>query len=545
MEKKIGLSLLFVLLLLSSVGSHAIWSGKKDSDDTAPSVTESAKAAVNNVGESIKQTANAAYETTANAARTVTGGRSEHASDTPTGAAYRDRAGNYVADTATATQRRAAEAAASVRGTAANSAQAARDTAARAYDATANTLGSAKDRVWGAPEPEPTYTQRAAEAARRAHQNVRDGASRAYDATTSPFSQEDNRGMYERARDTVYGAGQATRDSGYRAMGYEPPSERSYAGRAYDSFRDSSHDAYEAGKNRLGSIVEILGWRRVPDEEEHTGPMTASLGRYHSPYDVMVGNTRYVWGKHPEEPESYYQSARNAAGRATQTVSETAGRTKDATLDTANRASETVKQTANKASESVKQATDKASESVKEMAEKTGVDKLTKDSFLRKLWRFVHLVTWGVAFGAAVWMTFMSGRVLSQNMPREQFRTVQTKMFPSYLRFLTAAEGVLAFLYTFLTHSSKWQTLNLLFLVGTTAYNAYVLEPQTTKLYLDRLRLEKEEGKGLNPGDHVSEELDEKNKKFKELHGYSATLNLLSLAGLTYHAWNMVSRVYV
>lgn len=65
------------------------------------------------------------------------------------------------------------------------------------------------------------------------------------------------------------------------------------------------------------------------------------------------------------------------------------------------------------------------------------------------------------------------------------------------------------------------------------------------QIYLDRLRLEKEEGRGLNPADNVNEELDEKNKKFKELHGYSATLNLLSLAGLTYHAWNMVSRVHV
>jgi len=65
------------------------------------------------------------------------------------------------------------------------------------------------------------------------------------------------------------------------------------------------------------------------------------------------------------------------------------------------------------------------------------------------------------------------------------------------------------------------------------------------QIYLDRLRLEKEEGKGLNSTENVSEELDEKNKKFKELHGYSATLNLLSLLGLTYHAWNMVTRVYV
>lgn len=47
-------------------------------------------------GESIKQTTNAAYETTANAARTVTGGRSDRGYDGSTGAAYRDRAGQAL-----------------------------------------------------------------------------------------------------------------------------------------------------------------------------------------------------------------------------------------------------------------------------------------------------------------------------------------------------------------------------------------------------------------------------------------------------------------
>jgi hypothetical protein len=66
------------------------------------------------------------------------------------------------------------------------------------------------------------------------------------------------------------------------------------------------------------------------------------------------------------------------------------------------------------------------------------------------------------------------------------------------------------------------------------------------QIYLDRLRLEKEEGRGLSDaaGDNVNEELAEKDKKFKELHGYSASVNLLSLAGLAYHGWNMVSRLY-
>lgn len=46
-------------------------------------------------------------------------------------------------------------------------AQAARDTAAWAYDATADTSSSAMNRVRGKQDPEPTYTQRAADAARR------------------------------------------------------------------------------------------------------------------------------------------------------------------------------------------------------------------------------------------------------------------------------------------------------------------------------------------------------------------------------------------
>lgn len=46
--------------------------------------------------------------------------------------------------------------------------------------------------------------------------------------------------------------------------------------------------------------------------------------------------------------------------------------------------------------------------------------------------------------------------------------------------------------------------------------------------------MEKEEGRG------ISENLQEKQKKFSEVHGFSAILNLLSLAGLTYHGWNMV-----
>lgn len=59
------------------------------------------------------------------------------------------------------------------------------------------------------------------------------------------------------------------------------------------------------------------------------------------------------------------------------------------------------------------------------------------------------------------------------------------------------------------------------------------------------MKLEKEEGKGLTSTENnVGKELAGKNKRFKELHGYSASLNLLSLAGLAYHAWNLLSKLH-
>ncbi|XP_073388772.1 uncharacterized protein [Physcomitrium patens] len=558
----LGLGLLIVLLL-SPVSTEAIWGGRNEEAATAAEAAkEYAKGAVrntadaaSNVGNSIKQTANAAFETAGDGVKVVTGGGRDRSSSGPTGAAYRDRAGNYIAEAATAAQRRAADAAAAVRDTPVGTAQAARDTAAWAYDATADTSSSAMNRVRGKQDPEPTYTQRAADAARRAAQNMQDGAARTYETTTAPvrdhvmgYGQEDNRGIFDKARDTVTNAayrtgdslsrvGQATRDTAYRTAGYEAPSDRGYASRAYDYARDTSSDAYETGKNKLGSIIEILGWHKAADDDH-------SYLRNYSPYDVIVGNTRYVWHQAPES-ESFLQRARSKVAGVTEPVVEKASQAANTVYDAAGRAKESTGDMAGKTGEAVSDYSQKGKEVLAAGAAAVGADKIAKPGFWSKFWRFMHLLTWGVSFGTAVWMTFMSGRVLSQSMPGEQFRQVQTKMFPSYLRFLTSAEGSLTFLYMLMSIASKWQILNLLILTSTTAYNAYVLEPETTKLYLERMKLEKEEGKGLTSTENnVGKELAGKNKRFKELHGYSASLNLLSLAGLAYHAWNLLSKLH-
>lgn len=95
---------------------------------------------------------------------------------------------------------------------------------------------------------------------------------------------------------------------------------------------------------------------------------------------------------------------------------------------------------------------------------------------------FLHLLAYAVTFGSAVWMTFISGRILSRTIPREQFRNVQTKMFPYFLKFMVSGEAALTFFYALMSGtSSKW-LFGLLFLIATTAYNAFVLEPKTTKV---------------------------------------------------------------
>jgi hypothetical protein len=302
-----------------------------------------------------------------------------------------------------------------------------------------------------------------------------------------------------------------------------------------------------------------LGWRKAA-EHEH--------GKERSPYDVLVGNDRYVWHQRPDSDDSYYQKAKDTLGGATETTSEkgsqakdtvydTAGRAKDKTVDAASRATENVKDMTGRAKDTVVDTANRAKGSVKDMtgqsekaasdysqrgkealgagAAAVGAHRLAKGGRFSRVLRFLHLLAYAVTFGSAVWMTFISGRILSRTIPREQFRNVQTKMFPYFLKFMVSGEAAVTLLYTLVNGlSSKWSILGLLFLIATTVYNAFVLEPKTTKIYLDRLRLEKEEGRGM------SENLQEKQKKFNEVHGFSAILNLLSLAGLTYHGWNMV-----
>ncbi|KAG0603182.1 hypothetical protein M758_10G072500 [Ceratodon purpureus] len=191
-----------------------------------------------------------------------------------------------------------------------------------------------------------------------------------------------------------------------------------------------------------------------------------------------------------------------------------------------------------------------------------------KDVFVRKpvgmllaLTRALHLFTFSTVYGSAIWVTFVSGLILSKHVPRQQFGYVQSRMFPVYLRMLATGEGLLLLLHSlmhpwFSSESiERMQLLNFAVMIASTILNAYVVEPQATKVMFERLKVEKEEGRGLenaaNPVDATKVMEDQKkklviiNQQFKTLHSYSSALNLISLGGLTCHLWHLANRLVI
>ena len=75
------------------------------------------------------------------------------------------------------------------------------------------------------------------------------------------------------------------------------------------------------------------------------------------------------------------------------------------------------------------------------------------------------------------------------------------------------------------------------------------------QVMFERLKLEKEEGRVLDdtisPADAKQAHEDHKkklstiNQQFKVLHGYSSALNLVSLAGLTWHLWHLARHLVI
>ncbi|CAK9232373.1 unnamed protein product [Sphagnum troendelagicum] len=272
-------------------------------------------------------------------------------------------------------------------------------------------------------------------------------------------------------------------------------------------------------------------------------------------------------------------TAKDTAARAVEKTKEAAEGAYDISSSTLGSAKEKMSDVIRSVKERLEEAVDLAKDSKKETsdaAESTknsvlGTHRTWKHVFFSRpkgfhlsLLRLLHLFTFSIISGSAMWVTFVSGLILSTSLPRQQFAYVQSRIFPIYLTILATGELVLCLLHSLLhpwfsaDRLERWQLQNIVWTLIATLFNLLVLEPWETKALYQKLKLEKlEEGRRVHettttPEDTLPVEqeakqmkIEEINKKLKTLHMYSSTLNVLTLAGLMWHLWYLARRCVI
>uniref|UniRef100_A0A0C9S5J4 TSA: Wollemia nobilis Ref_Wollemi_Transcript_18999_2255 transcribed RNA sequence n=1 Tax=Wollemia nobilis TaxID=56998 RepID=A0A0C9S5J4_9CONI len=181
--------------------------------------------------------------------------------------------------------------------------------------------------------------------------------------------------------------------------------------------------------------------------------------------------------------------------------------------------------------------------------------RLTSNESIKTGMGMLHMLAFSTIYGSSVWVNFLAGHVLASAIPRQQFGFIQSKIYPVY--FKTMACGLSTCL---LSHGgihpwkwtgkiSRWQEYNLFFSLLLTLVNLFFLEPLATKAMFEKLRIEKEEGRGTGvvetrdcghrPNTQHEDALKCKmvtvNRKLIFLHRLSSAVNMLTLTSLTWH----------
>jgi hypothetical protein len=213
--------------------------------------------------------------------------------------------------------------------------------------------------------------------------------------------------------------------------------------------------------------------------------------------------------------------------------------------------------------------------------------KYTSPERLNQIMSSVNLLGFATAFGMSVWISFISSNLLARAIPRHQFGMVQSKVYPVYFKAMAWSIGaallahVLGQRKRLSDPAEKYQAYNLLVSLLMVLNNAYLIEPRATKIMFERIKIEKEEGRGRGgeePGqvaeaqtpaiakaaadqpvtdpavtsatacasvptpfpergedDRVRARADELNSKLKRFNSCSSLFNLLTFLGLTWH----------
>ncbi|KAK4433613.1 Transmembrane protein [Sesamum alatum] len=203
----------------------------------------------------------------------------------------------------------------------------------------------------------------------------------------------------------------------------------------------------------------------------------------------------------------------------------------------------------------------------------------------------LHLLGFAAAYGMGLWVTFGSNYVLAGALPRYQFAMVQSKIYPVYFKAMAYSVGT-ALLGHLMSQRNRFWPLSMGMLLAfnltaslvMTLVNLLYLEPRATKVMFERMKKEKEEGRGrakegqatgrvvetttetaagrgpVVGGATTTEEATPEKQEdaaaepeirtkssellLRRLHSYSSLLNVVTLMSLTWHLVCLAQRLH-
>lgn len=275
-------------------------------------------------------------------------------------------------------------------------------------------------------------------------------------------------------------------------------------------------DAYGKCKYKIAAAIgktkETVA-EKTHEVEEEAGEAVGKVK------DTVAHSAHRVTDKARESTENAKESAREAKYK----VSDKAGEIKEGAAVQAEKAKSLVSEKAKEAEERVENASDRmkqGAQGVKEEGKKElrGAFQRARAVGVRILAFLVpsmnsvsgllHLLGFAAAYGMCVWVTFASSYVLAEALPRHQFGMVQSKIYPVYFKAMAYCVGIALFGHLLSQRKrlstvsvDTFQSFNLVISLVMVLANLLYLEPRATKVMFERIKKEKEEGRGKESED--------------------------------------------
>lgn len=184
-----------------------------------------------------------------------------------------------------------------------------------------------------------------------------------------------------------------------------------------------------------------------------------------------------------------------------------------------------------------------------------------------------HIIAYGTLLGTEVFQSFIAGVQAYRVLPRPQFATLQSALFPIYFSMQTALPLVLALTFPGAVHgaqisattsttswgvstsaggvfgvfetANRWSVLvPLATTFVTSLVNLVYVGPLTTKIMRERKHQETRDGKKSYDAPPHSEEMQAMNKRFAYMHGVSSLLNMVGCVATVWYGFYLAERVH-